>query len=208
MSWDRIRLYKAKSVRLGRLSFAQIGSSLVARSGADAHPRGGALPDRRARPGFVGKADAFCRAPYRRPLPSSGSRALSLGTCSSSPPGADRVSARVPRHANPDFSAFARRHVNGAAFMGKEHSAGRCAALPLLVPSRRVRRGGRDARFKARAALVRSRSMSPPCYRYDPDIAGLVGRFARCSPPRSHNRPRAERQDADHRRAACRTAGR
>jgi hypothetical protein len=31
-------------------------------------------------------------------------------------------------------------------FMGKEHSAGRCAALPLLVPSRRLSQPSGDAR--------------------------------------------------------------
>jgi hypothetical protein len=48
------------------------------------------------------------------------------------------VSARVPRHANADFSAFARRLVNSAAFMGERHSARVAAVLPVLVQRGRL----------------------------------------------------------------------
>jgi hypothetical protein len=35
--------------------------------------------------------------------------------------------------------------------MGKEHSAGRCAALPLLVPNERLAGTAGDARIRGRA---------------------------------------------------------
>ena len=118
VSWDRIRLYKAKSVRLDRLSFAQIGSSLVARSGADAHPEAGphrqtSAPRVRREGRRLLSSGVSPTAPFVEKQGSQPRHLLLVPSRSRSSVGETAASRQR------GLSAFARRHVNGAALMGR-----------------------------------------------------------------------------------------
>jgi hypothetical protein len=128
--WDRMRLSRAKSVRLNRLSFAQIGSSLVARSGADAHPRERRPPRQASAPRFVGKATPLSSAlsptaPFVVEKQDSQPRHLLLV-----PTGADRVG---------ESAAFTResaseRHVACSICPDEPARAGSCPRVPQPRP--------------------------------------------------------------------------